>query len=123
MRKHKRTSISIPKSSLVLELQTVFNARNIQYPHSFLIKIGMSAGTATKMLRGNAVQINLKQLTALCQNLNCTPNDLFARRELPVAQNHELNVIREYFPDRPEPTIEEWMLGKSISEIRELLAK
>jgi DNA-binding Xre family transcriptional regulator len=36
--------------------------------------------SVNKMLKGEAVQINFRQLTTLCENLNCTPNDLFSLR-------------------------------------------
>lgn len=121
MRKHKRTSVNVPSSSIVLDLKPVLKARNIKHPAAYLKKIGLCAGTVTKMLKGEAVQLNFDQLTKLCVHLNCTPNDLFALRDMTLPEKHQLHALSVYNPQATEPTIEEWMLGKSVSEIRELM--
>lgn len=40
-------------------------------------QIGMSHQNVTKMVRNQAKGIRLETLEALCQVLDCTPNDLF----------------------------------------------
>jgi len=120
---HKRSSIEIKECSIVLDLMPVFKSRNIQYPFSFLVEIGMSNSTASKMLKGEAVQINFTQLTKLCLNLNCTPNDIMALRYLPIPENHALKVIRKLESHEEEKSVKEWMIGKSVEEVREIMRK
>ncbi len=50
---------------------------------------------ANKMLKGEAVQINFRQLTTLCMTLNCTPNDLFALRDLATPAGHQLEQLQK----------------------------
>ena len=81
-------------SSVVLHLQPIQAARNIKFPVAFLLKIGITNNCAMKMLQGTAVQVNLNQLTALCTNLNCTPNDIFALRDMTLPEQHYLNQVQ-----------------------------
>lgn len=91
-------------------------ARQIAYPHAFLTKNGMSNNSAHKMLSGSAVQVNFRQLTSLCVALNCTPNDLFALRDLPLPENHQLKIIQ----DITDPVINprDFYKDKSFPEIK-----
>ena len=117
----KRGNLKPHNSSIVLQLGPVFAARNIIHPMAYLIKIGINSGTASKMLRGDAVQLNFRQLTALCLNLNCTPNDLFALREMQLPEHHALQTIRPLVLDEPTISINDWLAGKTVEEVQELL--
>ena len=75
-KRKKRGTLKPHKSSIVLDLKPILVARNILHPSAYLLKIGVNSFTANKMLKGEAVQINFRQLTTLCLHLNCTPNDL-----------------------------------------------
>ena len=94
LRKQKRKAVTIAHSSVVLHLAPILAARNINHPSAFLIKMGISTVTATKILKGKAVQITFKQLTLLCLHLNCTPNDLFALRDLVPPVGHQLEKLQ-----------------------------
>jgi DNA-binding Xre family transcriptional regulator len=120
MRK-KRKSIQIPKSSIVLNLKPILAARNIIHPSAFLIKIGINPTSGNKMLRGEAVQINFDQLTKLCLNLNCEPNELFALREMQLPEQHALHNIKPLAIAEDPANITKWLAGKSVEEIRELM--
>lgn len=122
LRKQKRKAVTIPQSSIVLHLAPILVARNINHPSAFLIKMGISTVTATKILKGKAVQITFKQLTLLCLHLNCTPNDLFALREMQFTSPHELQKLHA-LSDAQLPTISDFLAGKSLAEVRELLGK
>jgi DNA-binding Xre family transcriptional regulator len=116
-----RGSLKPHNSSIVLNLKPVLAARNIMHPTAFLIKIGINNSTAVKMLKGEAVQVNFRQLTTLCLNLNCTPNDLFALRDMQLPEQHALQVIKPLISEEDSLSITEWLAGKSIREIRELM--
>ena len=122
--KRKRSGIIIHQSSIVLNLKPVFAARNITHPYAYLLKIGINTTTANKMLKGEAIQLNFNQMTLLCTNLNCTPNDLFALRKMTLPQGHELNKIKPL--EKTEEnllSVKEWLNGKSVDEVQALLRR
>lgn len=121
--KHKRKSVRIPHSSIVIDLKSIMVARNIAHPFTFLLKAGINNTTANKMLKGEAVQFNLKQLTDLCMQLNCTPNDLFALRDLPLPEHHALHEIQVLVPNKTIKTVKEWLSDKTLEEVKELMKK
>ena len=85
----------------------------------YLIKIGINNSTATKMLKGEAVQLNFRQLSALCVNLNCTPNDLLALRQMHLADNHQLLQLQKVEDEIENPY--SFFEGKSVAEIKAFL--
>ena len=119
MIRNKRGNLKPNANSIVLHLQPILALRNIVRQSAFLIKIGINSNSATKMLKGEAVQINLRQLTTLCVNLNCTPNDLFAQRDMRLADNHQLNKLQR-LEDKIENPLS-FFEGKSIEEIKAFL--
>jgi DNA-binding Xre family transcriptional regulator len=122
--KRKRSGIVIAASSIVLNLKPVFAARNIMRPYAYLLKIGINTTTANKMLKGEAIQLNFNQMTLLCLHLNCTPNDLFALREMSLPEHHELNKIKPLTNNEEGVmTVEEWLTHKSVDEVHEILKK
>jgi DNA-binding Xre family transcriptional regulator len=94
--RNKRGKLTPAESSIVLDLRPILVARNITNPLTFLLKMGIVNNSAIKILKGEAVQINFNQLTKLCVNLNCTPNDLFALRQMTLPINHQLHQINWY---------------------------
>ncbi len=121
MKKNKRKALHIPKSSIILDLNPILMARNIKTPFSYLLKIGFSSVAASKILKKDAIQINFKQLTSLCLNLNCTPNDLFFTRDMSLPTHHELNLLTVY-SNEALPTVDDFLNSKSLSEVQGLLA-
>ena len=73
------------------------------------------------MLKGEAVQFNFRQLTTLCTHLNCTPNDLFALRDMALPENHQLNQLQHIADNIENPST--YFEDKSLHEIREILKK
>ena len=114
----KRGSLEPHSSSIVLHLKPILAARNIRHPASFLIKIGINNNTANKMLKGEAVQINFRQLTTLCMNLNCTPNDLLALRDLSPAPGHQLEKLQKVADPIINPLAT--FAGMSLQELKDL---
>ncbi len=117
--KKKRGSLKPHNSSIILHLAPILSARSIVRPFAFLLKIGINTSTANKMLKGEAVQINFRQLTTLCTHLNCTPNDLFAIRNIDLPQNHQLQQIQSVEDAVLNPST--FFEGKSLEEIKEIL--
>jgi len=123
MLKKRRQGDNHPhQSSVILDLKSLFKLKGITQPIAYLIKIGINNTSAQKMYHGKAIQINFRQLTALCVNLNCTPNDLFAIRKMELPPKHELNKIRTYTEVLPME-ISEFLKDKSLAEIQEIMEK
>ena len=118
-RKKKRTAVVIAQN-IVLNLSPILMARNIRTPYTFLTRIGINTMTAQKMLRGESIQLNYNHLTALCLHLNCTPNDLFVRRDMQLADGHALHALPIY-TSSPTKTIDEWLATKTVQEIKEMM--
>ena len=120
MRRTKRKATTISESSIILDLKPILEARNIKNGFTALVKMGISTVTVSKILKGQAVQITMAQLTKLCLHLNCTPNDLFALRALPLPKTHPLNTLRTY-TDKPGLDITAWLESKTLEEIKALM--
>lgn len=121
MERKKRGNLHPDNSSLIINIQPVLNYRNIKHPMKFLIGIGINSASANKLLHGKAVQLNLKQLTAICINLNCTPDDIFALRDLTLKPKHALNKLKKH--NSKTPNITEWLAEKTVEEVSELFKK
>ncbi|WP_396145763.1 helix-turn-helix domain-containing protein [Flavobacterium sp.] len=117
--KKKRGSLKPHNSSIVLHLAPILIARNIVRPFAFLLKIGINSNTANKMLKSEAVQINFRQLTTLCTHLNCTPNDLFALRNLDLPSHHQLHQLQLIDEEVVNPAA--FFEDKSLEEIKKIL--
>lgn len=122
MLRKKRGTLTPHNSSIVIDLRNALAARNIKNTSSFLISIGINNTSAIKLLHGKAVQVNMKQLTALCVHLNCTPNDLFVLRDMNLPKDHALNALKVLEPVAPA-SVAEWLAGKTFEEIAELMKK
>ena len=120
MSTRKRSAIRVEKSSIVLDLKPILEARNIKNGFTALVKMGINPAMASKMLKGKAVQVTMTQLTKLCLHLNCTLNDLFALRALPLPKTHPLNALRTY-TDKPDLDITAWLESKTLEEIKALM--
>ena len=90
MMRKKRGKLTPHRNSIVLNLKPILAARDIVHPYAYLTRIGINSFSADKMLNDEPVQINFRQLTALCVALNCTPNDLFAIRGMQLPAHHQL---------------------------------
>ncbi|MGK4569104.1 helix-turn-helix domain-containing protein [Flavobacterium sp. 3HN19-14] len=86
-----------------------------------MIKAGINNRSLVKMMNGQAVQVNLRQLTILCTSLNCTPNDLFVLRDMQLPEHHALNNLEVAGSADDFPSVEEWLNGKSIEEVKNIL--
>jgi DNA-binding Xre family transcriptional regulator len=122
LRRKKRGTLKPNASSVVLDIVPVLTIRNIKTPFTYLTKLGICPASVSKMLSGKAVQINFKQLTSLCLHLNCTPNDLFAIREMSLPPQHQLNHL-EIYNEVELPNIDESWKWKSMEEVKSLLAE
>ena len=83
---------------LSLNIRRMLSDRQIERPHLYLRKLGISAHTATNLLEDNFSFINIAHIEKLCIAFKCTPSDLFvyksdAHNMLPA--NHPLHQLKE----------------------------
>jgi DNA-binding Xre family transcriptional regulator len=81
---------------LSLNLTSILKARQVQKPYSYLVQIGISPATATKMVNDRMRVFRLDHIELLCKELHCEPNDLLvyqpnSNNKLP--ENHPLNKL------------------------------
>lgn len=82
---------------LFLNLQRVFQLRDVKNPYSKLMKIGISSATASNLLNYRVQSINHKHLEKICELLNCEPNDLYEWKpsdDTPNPENHPLKNLK-----------------------------
>ena len=114
MIRKKRKPQPISQSDLRLNLQPMLKARGIEKAFTFLLKAGISSGSIKRILNGTTSQINIQNLTNLCTQLRCTPNDLFSIEDPNVDVDHPLQKLAETQPDLD---IKHWLKNASIEEI------
>lgn len=81
---------------LVFNPKRIFTLRGIERPYNYLVKSGVAAPTAQKLLNGKTIHFKIVHLEKICRILNCTPNDLFEWKPdegAPVAENHALKTL------------------------------
>lgn len=62
---------------LKVNIRQIAESRGINNPYQLQKKVNLSPSNAAKLFKNNIVQISVITLGKLCDNLNCTPNDLF----------------------------------------------
>ena len=81
---------------LYLNLKPVLEARQIEKPYSFLVKIGIAPHTANKILANDTHVMRLDNLNLICKALYCQPNDLLIFKQdtnSPVEPTHPLTKL------------------------------
>ena len=74
----------------------IFKIKGIVRPFSHLLKMGYSAGYATKLVNNRVNEINLTRLEKFCTDFNCTPNDILDFRpseNVLIPEDHALHSL------------------------------
>ena len=82
---------------LFLNLKRAFELRGIDNASAYMLKMGISRPTITRLLRGDKSGVSYGHLEKICALLNCTPNDLFEWKpsgDSNLAENHALYALR-----------------------------
>lgn len=100
-----------------LNVMPVIRARQIESPHSFLVKAGISPHSAQLILHGGKKNVQLEHIEKLCRALFCEPNDLFLwipdnNEQLPP--NHPLYKLQEQVP------IKDWKKAFATMPLQQL---
>ncbi|HQW68571.1 MAG TPA: helix-turn-helix transcriptional regulator [Flavobacterium sp.] len=105
---------------LAFNLQTIFKARQIDKPYSFLVKIGIAPHTATRLLNNNVRVMRLDHIELLCKNLHCEPNDLLQYKNdknTVLPQNHPLNNL---IPQQQDNQWQETLKTIPLKQLKEI---
>ncbi len=79
---------------LYFDVEAVMKARQIERPHSFLVKAGFSPHSATSLLNAEIRSLRLDHIEIVCELLHCEPNDLIVFKPnsaQKLQKNHPLN--------------------------------
>lgn len=99
-------------------LHSIFALRNIQKPRTWMIKNGISANTADRLLRNEQRHLKFDDVEKLCLGLNCSPSDLFIWQpdsEADNIPNHPLQAIRS---NKTLPDVMEELNRSTIDELK-----
>lgn len=112
---------------LKLDLTSIFKARNIAKPYSYLVKAGFSPNIASRLANNHVDSMQFRHIELLCFILNCEPNDLFSwtpDTKVTVSENHSLNKLMKTHDTKNLNSIEQLSykqllkLSEKIEEIK-----
>jgi len=107
---------------LFLNVLSIFSARGIERPSTFLIKAGFSAHSAHYILHGKTRSIRLDHIESLCKLLICEPSDLFTwkpdqNENLPASQ--PITKLRKH---ETQQSIQNLITDMPFKQIKEIAA-
>ena len=105
---------------LTFNLQSILKQRAIPNPFTLMVKAGISAHSATKILNNKTRIFRLDHIEILCQILNCTPNDLLSYTPPKNAPLPETHVLNQLTPNKNAPQLQETLKTMSIQELQEI---
>jgi DNA-binding Xre family transcriptional regulator len=81
---------------LKYNIKNLLTERGVRFPQAYLIQIGFTSQTASRIVNNKFKYLTLQQIETICTKLKCTPNDLF--QWIPDAntktENHSLAVLQ-----------------------------
>jgi DNA-binding Xre family transcriptional regulator len=101
---------------LVLNLERLIALRGVKHMRAYLVNHGFSDGEARNLLSGKTKSVRLDLLTRLCEEFECSPNDLFDWQGNPT---HVLSCLTKSAP----PNVLALLEGKSPQELEEILRR
>ncbi len=105
---------------LSYNLASIFKARGIDRPSTFLVKAGLSPSTAHAILNNNTRSFRLDHIELLCRVLVCEPNDLLVftpDKDKPLPPEHPLNILRE---TETQNALKETLFTLSFKQLKEI---
>lgn len=104
------------KKMLVLNLERLIALRGVKHMRAYLVNHGFSDGEARNLLSGKTKSVRLNLLTRLCEEFECSPNDLLDWQGSPT---HVLASLSK----SAAPDILKLLEGKSPQELEEILKR
>ncbi|MBB2146776.1 helix-turn-helix domain-containing protein [Pedobacter sp. LMG 31464] len=105
---------------LSLNLNTIFKARGIEKPYSYLVKAGINPRSANGLLASTPRALKLDHIEIICKLLLCTPNDLLIwtpTKDQTYPENHPLHALKK--PEE-QNNIHELLATMSFEQVKEI---
>ena len=104
-----------------MEIKSLIASRGLKTSQQNLIRAGISATKAWKLLQGKATSLKLEQIEILCKLLKCSPNDLFVWKPdgNGDAEGMPLNALRR--PNEKPPIIADVLKTLTQAQLTEAL--
>ncbi|WP_162126902.1 helix-turn-helix domain-containing protein [Flavobacterium phycosphaerae] len=81
---------------LIFNIKNLLKTRQVEKPHAFLVKAGLSSHSAHNILNAHSRVYRLDHIEKLCEILHCEPNDLLTYvpdSNKILADNHPLHKL------------------------------
>lgn len=105
---------------LVFNLKSVMQARQIERPHSFLVKAGISPHSANDLLHSQTRTFRLDHIEKLCEILHCEPNDLVAFIPDPNQKSQENHALNKFIQQEETFDWQQTIKTMPITQLKEL---
>lgn len=105
---------------ITLNLTQVLKARGIEKAYNFLVKSGISPGSAKTLLHKSPRALRLDHIEILCKTLVCEPTDLFTytpNKQDNLPETHPLNKL---IRDQEEASLKQTISHLSYQELQEI---
>lgn len=105
---------------ITLNLHQVFKTRGITKGYSFLVKNGISPGTAKTIMYNKPRAIRLDHIEILCKTLVCEPSDLFTYTPEKKDTLPDTHPLKKLIRDPEEASLKQTISHLSYQELIEI---
>ncbi|KJJ37842.1 helix-turn-helix domain-containing protein [Aequorivita vladivostokensis] len=105
---------------ITLNLHQVFKTRGITKGYSFLVKNGISPGTAKSLMYNKPRAIRLDHIEILCKTLVCEPSDLFTYTPEKKDTLPDTHPLKKLIRDPEEASLKQTISHLSYQELIEI---
>tara|TARA_R100001230_G_C5628169_1_gene136359 strand:+ start:416 stop:790 length:375 start_codon:yes stop_codon:yes gene_type:complete len=105
---------------ITLNLHQVFKTRGITKGYSFLVKNGISPGTAKTLMYNKPRAIRLDHIEILCKTLVCEPSDLFTYTPEKKDNLPDTHPLKKLIRDPEEASLKQTISHLSYQELIEI---
>ena len=105
---------------ITLNLHQVFKTRGITKGYSFLVKNGISPGTAKTLMYNKPRAIRLDHIEILCKTLVCEPSDLFTYTPEKKDNLPDTHPLKKLIRDPEEASLKQTLSHLSYQELIEI---
>ncbi len=105
---------------ITLNLHQVFKTRGITRGYSFLVKNGISPGTAKTLMYNKPRAIRLDHIEILCKTLVCEPSDLFTYTPEKKDTLPDTHPLKKLIRDPEEASLKQTISHLSYQELIEI---
>jgi DNA-binding Xre family transcriptional regulator len=105
---------------ITLNTAEIFKTRGITNGYSFMVKHGISPGTAKTLMYKNPRALRFDHIETLCKNLVCEPSDLFAYTPDKNETLPETHPLKKLIRNKEEASLKQTISHLSYQELLEI---